>query len=566
MSPVQRFVRPLCLILTPIVLVATFLVGYGSEPAGASSHREAPLISSDPDADGTDFYMFVSPDRQDTVTFVANYIPFEAPEGAPNFNQFSDDVLYEIHVDNVGDGKSHITYQFKFTNLPLQNPLTFLYNTGPITSLSDPDWNIRQTYAVTEVVNGVPTLLKSGIPTPPSNIGSKSTPNYEALVAETLAQGVIGSGANAINVFAGQRDDPFWVDLGSIFDLLSLRPNAPPVGYPPGPTIGIDNVSGFNTHSLVIQVPISRLLASAPSGETVIGAWTTSSRRSTRVLNNIADVLSGAQPGLEEHEGDYVQVSRLGMPLVNEVVIPLALKDAFNNLPPELDAAIYTATDPTLGPVGDLLQKSVENPELGTLLCALYGVPVPTDTDNDCNANYDPAAPTTKGRVDILKIFLTGMTLTKPFTIQTENGPFELPANFVVNQPTKGTGIVPAEMLRLNTAIKGDLCSPTPSRLGILGGDGCGFPNGRRLADDIVEIELLAVAGAAYSVLAPDSFSFNADLIGVLDDGSDANDRPFLDEFPYVATPHQGQEHIHTNLYRWFMPQVVNQTGTANLR
>jgi hypothetical protein len=570
-SPFRRTARLLSLVLTPLILAASLLVALGPSSIGASSHREAPLIASDPDADATDFYMFVSPDRQDTVTFIANYIPFEAPEGAPNFNQFSPNVLYEINVDTVGDAKAHVKYQFEFTNLPRQDAAspTFLYNTGPITSLSDPDWQQRQTYKVTEVVsygsNVTTNTLKTGILTPPSNIGSKSTPNYQALVDEALASGLIGTGASQIKVFAGQRDDPFWVDLGSIFDLLSLRGQAPPIGYESGQTVGIDNLTGFNVHTLAIQVPTSRLLNGAPAGETVIGGWTTASRHSTRVYSDIATVLGGGASGQDVASGPYVQVSRLGMPLVNEAVLPVALKDAFNSLPPSLDAAIYTASGAPLGPIGDLLQKSVENPELGRLLCLLYGVPMPkapTSGAQKCNTPVDLNTPGS-GRTDIFKIFLTGMTLTRPFTIQTKTGPVTLQTGTVVNQPSKGTngsgaGIVPAEMLRLNTALKGDTCSATPSRLGILGGDACGFPNGRRLADDVVEIELLAVAGAAYSVLAPDTFSFNPDLIGVLTDGTDFNDRPFLSAFPYAATPHQGQEHTHTNLNRMIVSPVMH--------
>lgn len=561
MSPLRRFTRQLSLALTPLALLATLLVGFGPGPLGASSHREAPLISSDPDADGTDFYMFVSPDAPDTVTLLANYIPFSAPEGAPNFNAFSPNVLYEINIDTVGDGVAHVKYQFEFTP-PTRSgtdALTFLYNDGPVTSLDDPNLKVRQSYTVREIVtygtSTTTTTLKSGIPVPPPNIGSKSTPNYEALVEEALAEGVISNGGDTIKVFAGPRDDPFWVDLGSIFDLLSLRGQASPIGYPGGPTVGVDNLTGFNVYSLAIQVPISRILSGAPVDETVIGGWTTASRRSNRVLANITDVLGGSASGLDTSSGAYVQVSRLGMPLVNEVVIPVALKDAFNNLAPTLDAPIYTATDATLGPIGDLLQTSVEDPEVGRLLCALYGVPLPADANDDCRSEVDLDTPAS-GRDDIFKIFLTGMTLTKPFTIITRGGAVTLPAGTVVNQPTKGTGIVPAEMLRLNTAIKGDLCSPTPSRLGILGGDACGFPNGRRLGDDIVEIELLAVAGAAHSVLTDSSetFVFNTDLISVLDDGIDGNDRPFLSSFPYLATPHQGQEHLHTNLYRQLIP------------
>jgi hypothetical protein len=565
MSPFRRFARQLCLALTPLALLATLAVGLGPASLGASSHREAPLISSDPDADGTDFYMFVSPDASDTVTIIATYIPFSAPEGAPNFNAFSPNVLYELNLDTVGDGQAHVKYQFEFTPVARKNNGgSFLYNNGPVTSLDDPNLLATQSFTVREVVSygtTTTTTLKSGIPVPPPNIGSKSTPNYEALAAEALAAGTISAGGDTIRVFAGPRDDPFWVDLGSIFDLLSLRGQAPPVGYPGGPTIGVDNLTGFNSYAIAVQVPISRIFDGAPAGETVVGGWTTASRPSIRTLNGVAGVLSG--DGIEQHDGPLVQVSRLGMPLVNEVVIPTALKDAFNNLTPTQDAAIYTAAGAPLGPVGDILQASVENPEIGVLLCSLYGVPLPADANDDCDSEVNLSAPAS-GRDDIFKIFLTGMTLTKPFTVITKGGAVTLPAGTVVNQPTKGAdgnggGIVPAEMLRLNTALKGDICSPTPSRLGVLGGDACGFPNGRRLGDDIVEIELLAVAGAAHPVLTStsESFAFNSGLIAVLDDGVDGNDKAFLGSFPYLAPPHQGQEHLHTNLYRWILPLIA---------
>jgi hypothetical protein len=507
----------------------------------------------------------VSPDDPDTVTIIANYIPFSAPEGAPNFNAFSPNVLYEINLDTVGDGKAHVKYQFEFTPVARKNNgSSFLYNNGPVTSLSDVNLLASQSFTVREVVSygsTTTTTLKSGIPVPPPNIGSKSTPNYQALVTEALAAGAITNSGDSIQVFAGPRDDPFWVDLGSIFDLLSLRGQPAPIGYSGGPTVGVDNLTGFNSYSIAIQVPISRIFDGAPAGETVVGGWTTASRPSTRTLNGVAGVLSG--DGIEDYTGPMVQISRLGMPLVNEVVIPVALKDAFNNLTPSQDAAIYTATTAPLEAVGDILQSSVENPELGVLLCSLYGVKLPADANDDCNSEVDVDAPAS-GRDDIFKIFLTGMTLTKPFTVVTKGGPVTLPAGTVVNQPTKGTngsgaGIVPAEMLRLNTALKGYVCSPTPSRLGVLGGDACGFPNGRRLADDVVEIELLAVAGAAHPVLTSTSenFVFDPALIGVLDDSVDGNDKPFLSSFPYLATPHQGQEHLHSNLFRWILPLVA---------
>jgi hypothetical protein len=242
------------------------------------------------------------------------------------------------------------------------------------------------------------------------------------------------------------------------------------------------------------------------------------------------------------------------MPLVNEVVLPYALKDAFNSLPADTDLTIYT--DPTFGPI---LQGAVEDPEVGNLLCALYGVPLPGDSDDDCDTEFTVGTPRS-GRGDIFDIFLTGMVLENPFTIATAGGPVTLPAGFNVNRPA---GVQPAEMIRINTAIKGETCKPEPSRLGVLGGDACGFPNGRRLIDDVIEIELLAVAGAAYGVLddRDAGFAFNPALIGVLDDGLDGNDRPFRDTFPYLAMAQSGEDHIHTNVTSWYYPFIPATTN-----
>src|SRR5262245_5459784 len=192
-------------------------------PGRASSHREAPLISQDPMADNTDVYAFRSPDRPDTVTIVANYIPLESPAGGPNFPAFDDTVLYEIHIDNDGDAREDLSYQFRFET-DTRNPDTFLYNTGPITALSDPTWNRPQTYNVTMVKHGPGNsenaeLLGAHLSTPPDNVGPRSTPNYEA-----LADAAVATVRGGIKVFAGQRDDPFFVDLGSVFDLAGLRP------------------------------------------------------------------------------------------------------------------------------------------------------------------------------------------------------------------------------------------------------------------------------------------------------------------------------------------------------
>ena len=510
-----------CVALTAFVLLAVLLIGLGPRSAGASSHREAPLISKDPYADNVDTYVFIPRGITDRVVLAATWIPFEAPEGGPNYFEFDDTVRYDIYVSNDGDASPEITYTLE-SQTAIGDPNSFLYNTGPIDSLTDPDWKRPQTYTVTEHMEGqAPQVIAGNVQAPPVNIGRKSTPNYDALaISATYSANV---GGDLINVFAGQRDDPFWVDL-QLFDLLTLRGQAPPIGYGGGTNVPVDSLSGFNVHALVLEMPIDRLT----NGDPVLGVWAASRRPSMRVLNPLG---AGSPP---QHSGPLVQVSRLGMPLTNEAVLPMPLKDVFNALHPADDLAVYT-----------VLQESVENPELGTLLCALYGVPMPADNTVACNTDYTPGT-ARSGRGDIFDIFLTGMVLTNPFTITTAGGPTGLPAGFNINQPA---GVVPAEMLRINTAISGDTCHPTPQRLGVLAGDACGFPNGRRLSDDVVEIELLAVAGAAYQVLdaRDSSFSFDPNLIGVLTDGVDNNDVSFSTSFPYLASPHGGETHLHQN-------------------
>ncbi|MCL5998883.1 MAG: DUF4331 domain-containing protein [Chloroflexi bacterium] len=496
-----------------LAMLASTVIGINPNQTTASSHREAPLISEDPSADNTDTYAFISPDRTDTVTLIGSWVPGELPQGGPNFYKFGDDVVYRLNVDNVGDAKAHIIYEFTFRT-ERRNPNTFLYNTGPVTSLDDPDLNVRQFYSVTEITDGGTTVLGSNLPVPPPNIGIKSTPLYIAPLMLPAVK-TISSPEGDLKVFAGPTDDAFFVDLGSVFDLLTLRGNPPPLGYALRRNIPTDGLAGFNVHSIAIQVPIARLLKGAPAGETVIGVWSTTYRYSTKVLS----------AGVISNSGPLVQVSRLGMPLVNEVVIPLALKDAFNSLPAEQDFPLFTSGTPA----GNLLARSVLTPEVGTLLNALYGVPVPN-----------------KPRLDLLAIFLTGMKTTKPFTIQTRNGPVTVPAGTNVNMPKN---VQPAEMIRLNTApafrpgVNGSLCPKKPNyRFGLLGGDVCGFPNGRRLADDVTDIELSAVAGAAYSVLTNDTFNFDPKLLQVLRDKVDANDQPFMNQFPYLARPNRGQD------------------------
>ena len=257
----------------------------------------------------------------------------------------------------------------------------------------------------------------------------------------------------------------------------------------------------------------------------MIGVWATTSRPSVRTVGALNSVA---------YSGADVQVSRLGMPLVNEAVIPLALKDAFNSIPPSVDVPLATGQIPGLEAAGALLLKSVLTPELQSLLGALYGVPNPG-----------------KPRSDIFDIFLAGMQLAQPFTITTGGvggtaAPVTLPAGFKVTRPQNL--VQGGEMLRLNTSVKGSLCAPVPQRLGILAGDACGFPNGRRLADDVTNIELLAIAGAAWQPLTNDtSFSFNPALIGVLDTGVHYNDVPYRYSFPYLAYAHQGQTRQYQN-------------------
>ncbi len=457
------------------LLAAQVACGLLAGAALGSSHREAPLITADPLADNVDTYAFVSPDDPTTVTIIANYIPLEEPAGGPNFSKFSDDVRYEINIDNDGDAKPDIRYRFTF-DTTVQNPNTFLYNTGAITSLDDPDWNIRQSYTVIAVRGNTITRLGRELPTPPVNIGPTSTPNYESLASQAVV-----TLPGGIKAFCGQRDDPFFVDLGGIFDLLTIR-------VLPGDTGGgVDGVAGFNTHTIALQIPIASLTSDrqVPTGpedpEAVIGVWASASRQKISVLQD-----DGQPPSTG---GPFVQVSRLGMPLVNEVVIPLGDKDRWNNSEPKDD--------------GQFLSY-VTDPELAVLLNALYGLNVPLS-----------------GRDDLVAVFLTGVP--------------------GLNQPPD---VVPSEQIRLNTAI-----APTQrdsksfSPLGLLGGNTDGFPNGRRLEDDVTDIELRAVAGVTYDIFHPE---WDLDpLANRLGDGVDANDMAFSTSFPYVATPHQGFDHEH---------------------
>ncbi len=300
-----------------------------------SSHREAPEISKDPAADNTDVYAFVSPDKPDTVTLIANYLPFQSPQGGPNFYEFSDDVLYEIHISNGGDAKPDVTYQFRFKTT-IRNPNTFLYNTGPIANISDPAWNRPQTYSVSRMVwNQKPVVLASNLPVPPVNVGVRSTPNYKQLADQAIHQ--IKGGRK---VFAGQRAEGFFVDLGSIFDLGALRPFNPAHLIPLAAANGVNGTQGLNVHSIAIQVPITDLTkggitpTDVADAKSTIGVWASASRKAASIRDG---------KGKTTSVGPYVQVSRLGNPLFNEVIVPMAQKDAWNSSDPNGDSAYTVA-------------------------------------------------------------------------------------------------------------------------------------------------------------------------------------------------------------------------------
>jgi hypothetical protein len=472
-------------------------VAVAPQPSRASSHREAPLISLDPAADSTDLYAFVSPDRPDTVTLIANYVPLEAPDGGPNFYEFGDDVLYAIHVDRTGDGRPDLSYEFRFTTR-LRNPDTFLYNTGPIASLDDPNWNRRQFYSVRRVRHhghdhdhdheADATTLAADLASPPCNIGPRSTPNYTGLVAAAI-HSLPGGG----KVFAGQRQEGFYVDLGSIFDLGALRPFQNLHLIPMAAAPGINGTQGTNVHSIALQVPITevtgRVPASSDAGDrrAVVGVWTAAYRRRATIRRGEHGVVES---------GPWVQVSRLGNPLFNEVIVPMGDKDEWNAVPPDDDH--------------DFL-KYVEHPELARLIPVLYpGV-------------FPHLAAFTGKRADLVAILLTG-----------------IPSG-VVPGFQNYTGRKPADELRLNVAVPPSTTGA--SIYGILGGDLAGYPNGRRVRDDVTAIELRAIAGATLP-LVDASYTPDAAAAGLTDGLTDTNSHiSYLDVFPYLGTPLGGFDH-----------------------
>ena len=428
----------------------------------SASHREAPLTSQDPTGDDTDFYVFKSPDAPDATTFVANWIPFEDPAGGPNFYSFDPKARYYINVDNTGDGVYDIRYRFQFKTT-YREPGTYLYALGgPVTSPRDKDLNVIQTYTVTREeyrsgrLVGAERIAKDRL-TPPNNVGEKTTPNY----SET-ARKAIQELSGGVKIFAGQREDPFFASLGRIFDTVNLTGAG--LGNKGG---GVDDLAGYGVHSVVLQVPDEhvtrdgRAVEDAKARNAVIGAWASTERRSL-------DAGGSAK-------GGWRQVSRLGNPLVNELIIPLADKDKFNRTQPSNDAANYG--------------KYVVKPGIAAALNALYP---------DVNAPEDD-------RTDIVQAVLQGVPGLNAF-------------------PGKA-GELPTDTLKINLGVPP---SEEPNRLGVLGKDNAGYPNGRRLTDDVVDIDLQVVAGALKGNMVP------------LGDGVDANDVEFSSEFPYVADPGAG--------------------------
>jgi uncharacterized protein DUF4331 len=424
-----------------------------------SSHREAPLSSQDPTGDDTDVYAFTAKDAPGALTVVANWIPFEDPAGGPNFYRFDDRARYYVNVDNTGDGVYDVRYRFTFKTR-IGNKDTFLYALPGVSSIGDAKLNVKQFYKVERLAYRRGKLrttrtVASNVPVAPNNVGPKTFPNYGA-----VADQAIRSLPGGAKVFAGQREDPFFVDLGATFDGINLR-NA--TGNAGG---GKDDLAGYGVHSIVLQVPEAQVtrdgsaVGAADADNAVVGVWASTERRTVKV-NRRGRARSG-----------WAQVSRLGNPLINEVVIPLGQKDRFNRTQPADDLKNYG--------------KYALNLHLAAVLNQLFDLGI-KETD----------------RTDVVEALLTGIPGV------TRIAP----------------DAVPADTLKINLGVPP---SETENRFGVIGGDNAGFPNGRRLGDDVVDISLRVVGGYLIGKKLP------------LGDGVDRNDVPFLDRFPYVAPPASG--------------------------
>jgi hypothetical protein len=487
-------------------LLAAAVVAIPGISAQASSHREAPFITETPKVDGTDFYMFTSYEsgRQDYVTIVANYVPLQDAYGGPNYFSMDPDALYEIHIDNNGDAVEDLTFQFRFNNALKDIQLSVggkqvsipLIQAGQITAGNTAALNVVESYtidvvrpkrrgndrrAVTDAGSGSKIFSK-----PVDNIGNKTLPDYAAYAATHIHNINVPGCAVPGKVFVGQRKEGFVVNLGETFDLINFNPIGPVDGE-------ANTIADKNITSLVLELHKSCLTAGS---DPVIGGWTTASMRQARVLR--------AHPTFDRpaHEGGpWAQVSRLGMPLVNEVVIGLKDKDRFNASEPKDDGQFLTyVTNPTLPALVNILFKDTVNSVLGT--------------------SFTDIAPTKFPRKDLVVAFLTGVP--------------------GLNQPAN---VTPSEMLRLNTSIAAK-AKGAQSNLGVLGGDAAGFPNGRRPGDDVVDIELRVALGFLCTLNNPAVFGcVPADAViggAPITDGAFVSDADFDAAFPYLKTPVPG--------------------------
>jgi Domain of unknown function (DUF4331) len=439
---VRRYAIALLALAAAAALVAAVATrGGGPRAAQASSHREAPLIAQDPTADNTDLYAFRSPDRPDTVTIISNWIPAEDPAAGPNWYTFSPSARYDIYVDRNGDGKPDVTWRFRFG---AGTPTAFLGGTA-------------QPYTVTKIVNGDETVVGRGLMTPPDNIGPRSTPNYHDLAMQGVHQLSDGT-----TVFAGQRDDAFFGDIGAAFDLVAIRHGTGATGG------GKDFFAGYAVHAIALQVPVSML----DTQSHVIGVWAATDRQRIGVGNS----QKRAKRRQADEDTRWVQVSRLGNPLINELLIPTQLKDHWNATTPDKDKQF---------------EQYYSTPILAHLLNQLY-------------PQFGPFQET--DRSDLVAVLGTGL--------KSPN------LNY--------TGPTFADELRLNLSIAPTAAVGKGNRLGVLGGDLAGWPNGRRLEDDVIDIAERAVGGALIGHSLP------------LGDGVDANDVPLQQSFPYEPDPFSG--------------------------
>jgi hypothetical protein len=480
------------------------LLGLSALPASASSHREAPFITQQPKVDGTDFYMFRSyePGRSGYVTLIADYIPVQDPYAGPNYFAMDPDALYEIHIDNNGDGKEDITFQFRFNIENRNNALTvggkqvaiplIINGSGDINSAGSSALNRRETYTVNVVRGDRRTGDRQAVTNaagggtvfdkPVDFIGTKAIADYASYAAKHLYSiNIPGCGTQA-RMFVGQRKDPFVVNLGPTFDLVNIK--APATAFDPNAERAeADALADKNVTAIELEVPIACL---TNGSEPVIGGWTTASLRQGRLLNPTPKTGSASKEG-----GAWTQVSRLGNPLVNELVIGLKDKDQFNASKPSDDAQFL---------------DYVTHPTLPALLETLFG-------------SAGVKAPTNFPRNDLVTAFLTGVAS--------------------VNKPANVTA---SEMLRLNTTTA-PAAPANQNRLGVIGGDSAGFPNGRRPGDDVVDIALRVVMGRLCKLnigCAPsDAPSGSIDFT----DGAYVDASYFDATFPYLKTPLSGDSH-----------------------